>query len=166
MWIFSSALKLGFDLGAQPWDFMGTPTWFVSHTHLDHVAAKFPQLSIVAFRLLRPNTIPNELNHKLIDAKDIADVVLVDIIEGVPQGKTLDLMETAPVEKYDSILRGTNGYEETADSDVVVITAGLPTIAPVDRLTWGCIASTNSPRSIASPSARRISRVTWKCSGA
>jgi malate dehydrogenase len=61
-----------------------------------------------------------------IALKELADVIVVDIVEGVPQGKTLDLMETAPVEKYDSILRGTNGYDETADSDVVVITAGLP----------------------------------------
>src|SRR5690349_7777819 len=58
--------------------------------------------------------------------KELADVVLVDIIEGVPQGKTLDMMETAPVEKYDSILRGTNNYDGTENSDVVVITAGLP----------------------------------------
>src|SRR4051794_33479928 len=42
-----------------------------------------------------------------IALKELADVVVVDIVEGVPQGKTLDLMETAPVEKYDSILRGT-----------------------------------------------------------
>ena len=61
-----------------------------------------------------------------IAAKELADVVVVDIVEGVPQGKTLDLMETAPVEKYDSILSGTNTYEGTEDSDVVVITAGLP----------------------------------------
>ncbi|HUR80986.1 MAG TPA: malate dehydrogenase [Thermoanaerobaculia bacterium] len=58
--------------------------------------------------------------------KELADVVLVDIVEGVPQGKSLDMMETAPVEKYDSILRGTNTYDGTEDSDVVVITAGLP----------------------------------------
>jgi malate dehydrogenase len=61
-----------------------------------------------------------------IAAKELADVVVVDIVEGVPQGKTLDLMETAPVEGYDSILKGTNGYDETEKSDVVVITAGLP----------------------------------------
>ena len=61
-----------------------------------------------------------------IAQKELADVVVVDIVEGVPQGKTLDLMETAPVEKYDSILSGTNGYDGTEDSDVVVITAGLP----------------------------------------
>ncbi len=58
--------------------------------------------------------------------KGYADVVLVDIIEGVPQGKALDLMEAAPVEGYDGRITGSNGYEETANSDVVVITAGLP----------------------------------------
>lgn len=58
--------------------------------------------------------------------KELGDVVLVDIVEGVPQGKALDLMETAPVQGYDSRLTGTNGYEETAGSDVVVITAGIP----------------------------------------
>ena len=61
-----------------------------------------------------------------IALKELADVVLVDIVEGVPQGKSLDMMETAPVEKYDSILRGTNTYDGTEDSDIVVITAGLP----------------------------------------
>ncbi len=61
-----------------------------------------------------------------IAMKELADVVVVDIVEGVPQGKTLDLMETAPVEKYDSILRGTNTYDGTENSDVVVITAGIP----------------------------------------
>ncbi|HEX7679318.1 MAG TPA: malate dehydrogenase [Thermoanaerobaculia bacterium] len=61
-----------------------------------------------------------------IALKELADVIVVDIVEGVPQGKTLDLMEAAPVEKYDSILRGSNGYDETAGSDLVVITAGLP----------------------------------------
>ena len=61
-----------------------------------------------------------------IAIKELADVELVDIIEGVPQGKSLDLMETAPVERTDSILRGANNYDGTENSDVVVITAGLP----------------------------------------
>jgi malate dehydrogenase len=61
-----------------------------------------------------------------IALKELADVVVVDIIEGVPQGKALDLMETAPVEKVDSILTGSNGYDATENSDIVVITAGLP----------------------------------------
>jgi malate dehydrogenase len=61
-----------------------------------------------------------------IAIREIADVVLVDIVEGVPQGKSLDMNETAPVIKTDSILTGTNSYDATEDSDVVVITAGLP----------------------------------------
>ena len=58
--------------------------------------------------------------------KGLADVVLVDIVEGVPQGKALDLMESGPVESYDCRLVGSNNYAETAGSDVVVITAGIP----------------------------------------
>jgi len=57
--------------------------------------------------------------------KEMGDIVLVDIIEGMPQGKALDLMETGPVEGFDTRIVGTNGYEETANSDVVVITSGL-----------------------------------------
>jgi len=58
--------------------------------------------------------------------KELCDVVLVDIVEGVPQGKSLDLTEAAPIEKHDAHLTGTNGYEETAGSDIVIITAGIP----------------------------------------
>jgi malate dehydrogenase len=57
--------------------------------------------------------------------KELADVVLVDVVEGVPQGKALDLHESGPVEGYDVQVTGSNGYAETANSDVVVITAGL-----------------------------------------
>jgi malate dehydrogenase len=58
--------------------------------------------------------------------KELCDVVLVDIVEGVPQGKALDLMEAAPVEKHDAKLVGSNGYEASAGSDIVIITAGIP----------------------------------------
>ena len=58
--------------------------------------------------------------------KELCDVVLVDIIEGVPQGKALDLTEAAPVEKHDAQLIGANDYEDTAGSDIVIITAGIP----------------------------------------
>jgi len=58
--------------------------------------------------------------------KELCDVVLVDIIEGVPQGKALDLTEAAPIEKHDAGLIGTNEYEASAGSDVVIITAGIP----------------------------------------
>lgn len=57
---------------------------------------------------------------------DYADVVLVDIIEGLPQGKALDMNEAGPVLGYEAKVVGTNGYEETAGSDVVVITSGKP----------------------------------------
>src|SRR6266487_1093891 len=58
--------------------------------------------------------------------KELADVVLVDIVPGVPQGKALDLAESAPIEGYDCKLIGSNEYKETANSDIVVITAGIP----------------------------------------
>lgn len=61
-----------------------------------------------------------------IAAKELADVVLVDVVDGIPQGKGLDMLESAPVEGYDVSITGTNGYGETADSDVIVITAGFP----------------------------------------
>ncbi len=60
-----------------------------------------------------------------IAEKRLGDVVLVDIVEGVPQGKALDLLESGPVQGYEVSLTGANSYESTADSDVVVITAGL-----------------------------------------
>src|SRR3974377_2525505 len=61
-----------------------------------------------------------------IASKELADVVLIDIIEGVPQGKGLDLLEAMPIEKRDSYVSGTNDYKDTANSDVVVVTAGIP----------------------------------------
>ncbi|MDH3494317.1 MAG: malate dehydrogenase [Acidobacteriota bacterium] len=61
-----------------------------------------------------------------IASKELADVVLVDIVEGVPQGKSLDLAQSAPIDGFDVKLVGSNGYEETAESDVVIITAGIP----------------------------------------
>jgi malate dehydrogenase len=61
-----------------------------------------------------------------IASKELADVVLIDIIEGVPQGKGLDLLEAMPIEKRDAHVIGTNDYKDTANSDIVVITAGIP----------------------------------------
>ena len=58
--------------------------------------------------------------------RDYADVVLVDIVEGMPQGKALDLNQTGPVVGYEPNMVGTNGYDETAGSDIVVITSGFP----------------------------------------
>ena len=58
--------------------------------------------------------------------KELCDVVLVDIVEGIPQGKALDLTEAAPIEKHDAQLTGSNTYLESANSDIVIITAGIP----------------------------------------
>src|SRR2546426_8723021 len=62
----------------------------------------------------------------ILAARDYADVVLTDIKEGLPQGKALDLNQMGPVLGFEPQITGTNSYEETAGSDVVVITAGLP----------------------------------------
>ena len=58
--------------------------------------------------------------------KELADVVLVDIVEGTPQGKGLDLLQSGPIQGYDVRIAGANDYEPTANSDIVVITAGFP----------------------------------------
>jgi malate dehydrogenase len=61
-----------------------------------------------------------------IAAKELADVVLIDVVEGVPQGKALDLLEAMPIEKRDVHVVGANDYAATANSDIVIITAGIP----------------------------------------
>ncbi len=68
-----------------------------------------------------------------IARRDYADVVLVDIVEGLPQGKALDMNEAGPVLGYEATVVGTNGYEETAGSDVVVITSGRPRAPGMSR---------------------------------
>jgi malate dehydrogenase len=65
------------------------------------------------------------LGQRLAD-RDYADVVLVDIVEGMPQGKALDLLESGPITGSDAAVVGANGYEETADSRICVITSGVP----------------------------------------
>jgi malate dehydrogenase len=65
--------------------------------------------------------------------RDYADVVLVDIKEGLPQGKALDLNEAAPVLGYEPAIVGTNGYEETEGSDIIVLTAGVPRTGDMSR---------------------------------
>lgn len=61
-----------------------------------------------------------------IAERNYADVVLVDIVEGLPQGKALDILESGPIVGYDSNVTGTNSYDDTVGSDVVVITSGIP----------------------------------------
>src|SRR4029079_4595188 len=72
--------------------------------------------------------------------RDYADVVLVDIVEGLPQGKALDLNEPAAVVGYEPSVIGTNGYEETAGSDICVITSG---IARKPGMSSGDLTTTN-----------------------
>src|SRR5712672_1620386 len=60
-----------------------------------------------------------------VASKELANVVLIDVLDGVPQGKALDLLEAMPIEKRDSYILGTNDYADTANSDIVVITAGI-----------------------------------------
>lgn len=61
-----------------------------------------------------------------IAAKELGDIVLVDIVEGIPQGKGLDLLEAGPIEGFDLHIVGTNDYAETANSDVIIVTSGAP----------------------------------------
>ena len=65
--------------------------------------------------------------------KELGDVVLVDIAEGVPQGKSLDLLQAGPVEQFDVLVTGANDYAPTANSDIVIITAGFPRLPGMTR---------------------------------
>src|SRR5258706_1262704 len=66
--------------------------------------------------------------------KGLAEVVLTDIVEGLPQGLALDMKESAPVERFEPLITGTNDYADTAGSDVVVITAGFPRQPGMSRM--------------------------------
>ncbi|MEM7247076.1 MAG: malate dehydrogenase [Acidobacteriota bacterium] len=83
------------------------------------ITSKRPKITVVGAGHVGATTA-----QRIIE-KELGDCVLVDIVEGMPQGKALDLLESGPVEGYDAQIQGSNGYEETADSDIVVITAGL-----------------------------------------
>ncbi len=65
--------------------------------------------------------------------RNYSDVVLVDIVEGLPQGKALDILESGPILRFDASVIGTNGYEETVGSDIAVITSGKPRQPGMDR---------------------------------
>ena len=75
--------------------------------------------------LIGSGNIGGTLAH-LIAIKELGDVVLFDIAQGIPQGKALDLQQSAPVESFDCSITGTNKYEDLKDSDVVIVTAGVP----------------------------------------
>src|SRR5258706_9607398 len=91
--------------------------------------------------------------------KELGDVVLVDVIEGIPQGKALDLAQAGPVHGYDSTLTGTNTYDETADSDIVVITAGMarqPGTTPRDLLLHNAAILRSLPEQGAKPPPKSL----------
>jgi len=95
---------------------------------------------------------------QVLATRDYADIVLVDIVEGLPQGKALDLMEAGPVLGFDTKVTGSNGYEETAGSDVVVITSGIarkPGMSRDDLLktNMGIVRSVTKQVAAASPNA-------------
>ena len=75
--------------------------------------------------LIGAGQIGGTLAH-LIGLKELADVVLFDIVDGVPQGKALDIAESAPVDGFDADLKGTSSYEDIAGADVCIVTAGVP----------------------------------------
>ena len=91
--------------------------------------------------------------------RDYADVVLVDIVEGLPQGKALDLNETGPVVGYEPNMVGTNGYEETSGSDICVITSGIarkPGMSRDDLLTTNQAIVADVTRNLVSRSPETI----------
>ena len=108
--------------------------------------------------------------------KELADVVLVDIVDGLPQGKALDLLEAGPIHRYDCRLVGSNEYNPTADSDIVVITAGLarkPGMTRDDLLfknaeIVGAVVNQAAPRSpnailiVVSNPLDAMTQLTWK----
>ncbi len=110
--------------------------------------------------------------------RDYADVVLVDVIPNMPQGKALDILEAGPALGYDSLVTGTNGYDETAGSDVVVITSGIARKPGMSRDDSSRPTRTSSPRSrkrspplaqrhphLRHQSARRHGQLAFKVSG-
>jgi malate dehydrogenase len=93
-----------------------------------------------------------------IVTKELADVVLVDIVEGMPQGKALDLMQSTPVEDFDCRVTGTNSYADTEGSDVVVITSGVPRKPGMSRddllkINKGIVAAVSAEIKKSSPGA-------------
>lgn len=88
--------------------------------HPSPITCKTARVSIVG-----SGNVGSALAQRIAE-KDLADVVLIDIIEGRPQGLALDLMQARGIERHDRQIIGTNDYADTANSDIVVITAGLP----------------------------------------
>src|SRR5215203_6468414 len=84
-----------------------------------------PLMARSRIALIGGGQIGGTLAH-LIGLKELGDVVLFDIVEGLPQGKTLDLAQSGPIEGFDAKLKGTNSYADIKGADVVIVTAGVP----------------------------------------
>ncbi|MEO1495014.1 MAG: malate dehydrogenase, partial [Pseudomonadota bacterium] len=82
-------------------------------------------MSRTKIALIGAGQIGGTLAH-LAGLKELGDVVLFDIVEGVPQGKGLDIAESAPVDGFDANFKGTQDYADIAGSDVIIVTAGVP----------------------------------------
>lgn len=94
----------------------------------------------------------------LLAMKGYADIVLQDIVEDMPQGKALDMLEAGPIEGFDSRITGTNGWEETANSDIVIFTSGVPRKPGMSRddllkINMGIVRSVAANAAKASPNA-------------
>jgi len=87
----------------------------------------------------------------LIGLKELGDVVLFDVVEGIPQGKALDLIEASPVEGFDARFTGANDYSAIAGADVVIVTAGIPRKPGMSRDDLIGINARLRPSSSASP---------------
>src|SRR5438874_8340251 len=82
--------------------------------------------------LIGSGQIGGTLAH-LVGMKELGDVVMFDIMEGIPQGKSLDIAESSPVEGFDAKYAGTNAYEGIEGADVCIVTAGVPRKAGMSR---------------------------------
>jgi malate dehydrogenase len=97
--------------------------------------------------------------QRLVDKQLANEIVLVDVLEGIPQGKALDLYEASPVEKSDVKVIGTNGYDETGNSDIVIITAGIarkPGMSRDDLMNTNSSIVKSCTESVAAKSPRAI----------
>jgi malate dehydrogenase len=90
-----------------------------------HQVEVFPDMARSKIALIGAGQIGGTLAH-LIGLKELGDVVLFDVIEGVPQGKALDIAQSSPVNGFDAAFAGTNSYEAIAGADVCIVTAGVP----------------------------------------
>jgi len=123
----------------------------MTHT-TPRAAARRPKVSIVGAGMVGGAT------AQFLAQRDYADIVLVDIVDGLPQGKALDILEAGPVLGYDALLTGATTYDDAADSDVVVVTSGIarkPGMSRDDllRTNMGIVRSVSAEIARTSPGA-------------